>query len=236
MELMAESLAVGTLTQDLRDIFGSRFVSLVVYRPATLTPPAVAHTMATVDSLTLDDLQACASRAASWHEHGLATPLIVETREFDRSLDAFPLEFGAILADHEVVVGPDPFGSLRVEAEDLRRACEVQVRSHLLHLREGFIETRGQTTALVALMVDSVGPLAGLLVSVARLLGHPTRHPDEAARLVERTAGLGAGSLGDVLTHAGGGDLGGAIARRLFPVYLDAVERLTQYVDRWSQT
>ena len=45
---------------------------------------------------------------------------------------------------------------------DLRRACEVQARSHLLHLREGYIETRGRSDALaVAHCRGSAAPLAG---------------------------------------------------------------------------
>ena len=66
--------------------------------------------------------------------------------EFARSLDAFPFEFSAILADHAVVSGKNPFEGLRVEPADLRRACEVQARGHLLHLRQGYMETRGAAT------------------------------------------------------------------------------------------
>ena len=90
---------------------------------------------------------------AAWHDAGLATPLLLAAHEFGRSLDAFPLEFGAILADHVVVAGSDPFDGLRVDAADLRRACEVQARSHLLHLREGYLETRGRGDALADLIV-----------------------------------------------------------------------------------
>lgn len=222
------------LETDLRTIFGPRLQSLVVYRPATLPPGAPLHTLATVEQLHVDDLRACADCAARWHGAGLATPLLVPAHEFGRALDAFPVEFGAILNDHEVVFGSDPFSGLRVDAADLRRACEVQVRSHLLHLREGYIETRGQADALGALIADSVAPLAGLLVSVAGLIGEPARQPGRAAEVIERAAGLPAGSLGDVLVHAGAGAPGAPIARRIFPVYISAVEQLTHFVDRWS--
>lgn len=223
-----------SLESDLRAIFGARLQSLVVYRPAAGASGASLHTLATVDRLHMDDLQACAGCAARWHSAGLATPLLIPADEFARALDAFPLEFSAILADHEVVTGRDPFAGLAVDATDLRRACEVQVRSHLLHLREGFIETRGETDALAALLADSLAPLAGLLTSVARLIGEPTQQPARAAAIIERAASLPGGSLGDVFTHASQGDIGGPIARRLFPVYINAVEQLTQFVDRWS--
>src|SRR4029079_18407022 len=96
-----------------------------------------------------------------------------------RSLDAFPLEFGAIIADHEVVSGAWPFEHARVAAADIRRACEVQARSHLLHLREEFLESGGNSHALAMLIVQSAAPLAALLTSVARLEGRT--HNDTGA-------------------------------------------------------
>src|SRR4030095_16400102 len=98
-EDMELSDAVRTLDRDLRALFGSRFRSLVAYRDASGAGRAPTPTLAVVDGLTPDDLRGCADRVASWHEAGLATPLLLRTQEFGRSLDAFPYEFGAILAD-----------------------------------------------------------------------------------------------------------------------------------------
>src|SRR5439155_16909943 len=128
-----------------------------------------------------DDLRACAGRVKGWHDAGLATPLVLAGHEFDRSLDVFPLEFGAILADHTIVSGANPFEQLTVDAADLRRAVEVQARSHLLHLREGYLETRGRDDALSDLIVKSARPFAALLVSLARLEGHPAPNDVAAA-------------------------------------------------------
>src|SRR5262249_31693782 len=112
---------VATLERELRGIFGSRLQSLVVYgeqlRSGLRHTPHDRHghghapvqTMAVVETLTAEDLRACAGRVAAWHDAGLATPLVLAAHEFERSLDAFPLEFGAILADHTVVTGSNPF-------------------------------------------------------------------------------------------------------------------------------
>lgn len=229
---MAVPDSVRALERDLRDIFGPRLLSFVVYRPAARQPGAPVPTLATIQHFADGDLQACAERVGRWHGAGLATPLIVPAPEFARALDAFPLEFGAILADHDVVVGSDPFSGLMVHERDLRRACEVQARSHLLHLREGFIETRGEAGALAELVTDSVAPLSGLVTSVARLLGETSPSPEHAVEHVERAAHLTPGSLADVLRHA---PASGLQATRLFPGYLAAVEQLTHFIDRWSR-
>jgi hypothetical protein len=224
--------AVGILERDLRAIFGERLQSLVVYRAPIgedRTP-----TLALVESVSADELGACAARIASWDDAGLATPLIIAAPEFARSLDVFPFEFGAILADHTLVCGVDPFEGLRVDPGHLRQACEVQVRSHLLHLREGFLETQGRGDQLAGLLLRSAAPLAGLLASVARLLGHDGRNVPAAAALVEKQVGLPDGSLGAIAGLAPRGQLSSDAARRLFPPYLAAIERLTTHVDRWS--
>jgi hypothetical protein len=132
--------------------------------------PALLHTLAVIDTLTVDDLRAMRTRSAQrWHDGDVATPLIVPTIELERSLDVFPFEFSAIIADHVVVAGSNPFERLHVEPSDLRWACEVQARGHLLHLREGYVEARGRDDALAVLIVRSAPAWKSLLENMARL-------------------------------------------------------------------
>jgi hypothetical protein len=226
--------AVRTLERDLRNLFGARLQSLVVYRAADSEHNPELPSLAVLDDLTADDLRACASRIADWRDHGLATPLFLRAEEFGRSLDAFPFEFGAILADHAVVAGSDPFAGLRVDPAHLRHACEVQVRSHLLHLREGYVETGGRSDALADLVTQSVAPLTALLRSIARLLGHAADSGAEAARHVEQAAGLAGGSLEAIVSISAARAVSGEEARRLFVPYLESIEKLARFVDRWS--
>src|SRR5262249_17737040 len=156
---------------DLREVFATRLLSLVAYRTAPGVARSDTSTLAVVEGLSVDDLRACSRRVESWHESGLATPLLIAAHEFERSLDAFPYEFGAILADHVVVAGVNPFEGLRVDPADMRRACEIQARGHLLHLREGFLETRDRGDALAELMTRSLAPLTLLIRSLVRLDG-----------------------------------------------------------------
>src|SRR5690349_14900828 len=179
------------LDRELRGVFGSRLVSLIAYGVHAASAAgahdghdrhdhgghqaAAARTLAIVESLSAQDLRACADRVAAWHDMGLATPLVLIAQEFERSLDVFPLEFGAILSDYAVIAGRDPFEQLTVDPADVRRACEVQARGHLLHLREGFIEAAGNGHAVAVLVVQSAAPFAALLTSVARLEGRTGR-------------------------------------------------------------
>jgi hypothetical protein len=247
---MAIPDAAHLVDRELREIFGPRLQSLIVYGGPSgehAKPGAHGHaetptrTMAVVERMTREDLHACAGRVAAWHAHGLATPLLVAAHEFDRSLDAFPLEFGAILADHVVVSGANPFAASRLDPADVRRACEVQARSHLLHLREGYLETRGRADALSLLILQSAPAFAALVSSIARLEGRADGNPAAAARHVERVVGdAGAdaapqqGAISRVVELAGAHDLASADAEQLLPPYLDAIERIVSYVDGWS--
>ena len=157
-----------------------------------------------------------------------------------RSLDAFPFEFGAITKAYTLVTGTDPFDGLVVDPADVRRACELQARSQLLHLREGYLETGGRGNAVAELIVRSAPALAALVHSVASLRQRrdedPELHEDAqgAVHRVENAAGLTPGSLSDVVKLVREGALSSDAAKRIFPAYLAALERLTQYIDRWS--
>jgi hypothetical protein len=209
--------AIADLDSQLRTIFGARLQSLVVHGTEAPHDTPVA-TLAVVDRLTTLDLVACAGMVATWHRRGLATPLILSADEFARSLDAFPFEFGAIMADHELVTGRNPFADLAVNPMDLRRACEVQARSHLLHMREAYIETAGRPDAIADLVVRSASPLAALLKNVALL----PRFPETGATLRRVSELSPAGTISADEAH------------RLFPDYLAAVEDLVSALDRWS--
>jgi len=170
-----------TVVADLRAIFALRLNAVVVYGRHAVgpAPNAPLHTLARVTELAMADLEACARRARTWQKNGIAVPLLVARDEFSRALDAFPLEFGAILAGYRVVYGPDPFEGLSVQAADLRRACEVEARGFLLHLREGFIESEGEPSAVSRLVAASAPALRALLVNLAALDGMSNTSPSD---------------------------------------------------------
>jgi len=129
-----ERAALDTLASDLRRVFGGRLHSVAAYglddRPAASRG---VHSLAMVERLTFADLAACVPLAAGWTRRGLAVPLILERREFERTLDVFPLEYGEIIARHVIIAGTDPFAGAAVSSADVRRACELAAKSHLIH-------------------------------------------------------------------------------------------------------
>ena len=215
-------------------VVANRLESVVVYGAhASGTANGHIHTLAVISGLGFADLEGLAHTADGWRREGLATPVLLDAAEVAASLDAFPVEFGAMMTSYEVAHGRDPFDGLRVDPADLRRACEVQVRSHLLHLREGFLETAGVPTAIGRLVSNSAAPLLLLLTNLARLAGESSDGPQQLAGFGARVTGSPASVFAEVLTSAASGG-SAADGARLFPSYLAAVEGLARYVDRWS--
>jgi len=224
--------SVVALERDLRAIFGDRMQSFVLYaasRPAG-TPKA---TLAVVSSLTTGDLRDCAARVVTWQEAGLATPLILEAHEFSRSLDAFPLEYGEIIRTNHVVFGNNPFIDIVIAPADLRRACEAQVKSHLVHLREAFIESGGRPGAVASLVAASAPAFTALLRNVARLNGVLTSDRGEATRLGAQAVRIPEQLVSDLLSLEHSSGITAVDSARLFPHYLAAVEHLAHAVDTW---
>src|SRR5258708_6396596 len=120
--------ATDALVSDLQRIFITRLQSVVVYGAHAEEGGSQdrVHCLALVESLSTIDLEACAAAAGRWRRAGLATPLVLPTGEFLRSLDAFPLEYGEIIRAHVLVLGDDPFTNATIGRDDLRRACETQ--------------------------------------------------------------------------------------------------------------
>ncbi|MGE0042203.1 MAG: hypothetical protein AB7H88_14145 [Vicinamibacterales bacterium] len=221
-------MQTGRFVADLQRVFGARLDAVVGYGhddPAT--------TLVLVASITADDLVALAAAVPSWHKDGLATPLVVPREEFRRSLDAFPLEFGEIAATRTVLAGADPFAELAIADADRRRACEVQVRSHLLHLRENYLECAAAPRRVAAMVTEAAPGCAGLLRLIARLDGHGGDGPEALGRWASERAGLDPRTVGDILALAGPSGGGTVDAAALFPDYLAAITRLARFVDEW---
>lgn len=233
--------SIDILASDLRAIFGARLRMLAVYgvharaAGASLAGlPALAKgepiaTLALLDgAVEYDDLVACGRKNSSWTSLDLATPLLLALDEFTRSLDAFPLEYGDIIAHHLLVLGDDVIDPVRIEPVDLRRACEVQAKSHLIHLREGFMQAGGSASEVARLVSASARPFATLLEQVERLLA--VSGPGLAT-----SAGLRAEVVARVLEIARGERLSGEEAVRLMPDYFEVVAQLWRYVDAWRR-
>ena len=227
-----------SVRDDLARVFGDRLLSLVGYGDR--------RHLAVVSSLSAADLVALMPFVSRWRAAGDGVPLLLTRLELERSLDAFPIEYGGILAKHHLIHGVDPFAGLAISRDDLRRACERQVKSHLIHLREGLLETGGSPSAVSDLVASSAPAFRAVLKAVliltaeTRLKPGATIYPgattdsdldDETlAQIADSRLGLQKSTIRDVL----GADRGRPLdAQALMPAYISLTERLWTLVDTW---
>ena len=107
------------------------------------------------------------------------------------------------------------------------------MKSHLLHLRESYVETGGRPAAISALVSASAPAFGALLRNVARLSGVHSSSRMESTLEGARVAGLPEGVVADVLSLERAGSMPESDPARLFPPYLAAVEQLALAVDAW---
>lgn len=203
---------------DLQRIFGARLQSLVAYGPED--HPDGIHTLALVDRIAFHDLTACAPRTRDWQRAGAAVPLLLSREEFQRTLDVFPLEYGGIIASHQLITGENVLASIRVAEADLRRGCELQAKSHLIHLREGYVETGGDPARVARLLAASAPALRALMENLRQLDSEAAARVGLMPELVREVVSADATYIAD--------------PSPLLARYLSAVERLWQEVDRWK--
>ena len=205
------------LASDLQRVFGARLQSLVAYGVMDGEAEGV-HTLALVESLTFQDLAACVPLVPAWRRSGFAVPLILSRDEFLRTLDVFPLEYGEIINRHTVLLGDDPFAGMTVNAADLRRACELHAKSHLIHLREAYLENGDDPPRLGRMMAASSAPLRALLTNLDLLDASIAARAGVTPELVREIAGADRSTIAD--------------PSALLARYIGAVERLWREVDQ----
>jgi hypothetical protein len=228
-----QSAAQG-LVGDLRNVFGNRLRSVVAYGPHVDGDEATPlRCLVLVTSHEASDFEACARHASRWRRNRIATPLVLSETEFHTSLDAFPLEYGEIIRAHQRVYGSDPFDGVTIAQADLRRACETQIKSHLVHLREGFLESGGEPAAVADVVAASAPAFTALLRHVAWLSGSASRDRLAATRDGARAAGIAEGLVADMIALEHKPGVRSSDPARLFPEYLHAIEQLARTVDSW---
>lgn len=154
------------------------------------------------------------------------------------SAAVFPLEFLEIQEQHRVLDGRDPFIGFHVKTDRLREAVVQGLMSHLLRLRQRYVEGGGSVEATTILLPLSITSIVPLLRGVQRLLGRPVlSHSDAVIKDVSEQLQLDLqGLLDTLLLKRGQISSGSHELPRLFDRYLQAATLLTRAVEQLLQS
>jgi len=131
------------------------------------------------ESLTLDIMKRCAKLNSQWSKERIVTPLMFTRQELSSFFETFPLEYFEIRDQHIVLAGKDPFPELHIQARNLRWECEREIRGNLIRVRQQFVESKGNSEGIHALLPISLTTVIPCLRGLYRLLGQsPQGTPD----------------------------------------------------------
>jgi hypothetical protein len=232
-------MTLDDLVAQLRAAYGSNLRSIVLYGSAAggeRTAKRSDHNvLVIVDHLGFDALRKVAAVARAWGETGNPPPLTFTDVEWRSSADIFPMEYADILERNVVLHGDPPFDGIRVDPDHLRLQLEFESMGKLLKLRQGVLASGGDGKRLLELLEVSLGTVLVIFRAFLRLHGRPV--PTDNAALageVAAVAGFDVGPFHRAIRHVrGDGRLTGAEAEPVTMAYVDAVERLVRYLDRY---
>ena len=231
-----------TYVKEVKGVFGEQLEGMLLYGSAVrgeFLPGRsnlnILLLVPSYDSVILKQYSAVHRR---WSKEQIVVPLFLTEEELRFSATVFPLEFLEIQEQHRVLGGRDPFIGFHVKTDRLREAVVQGLMSHLLRLRQRYVEGSGGAEATTILLPLSITSTLPLLRGVQRLLGRPVlSHSDAMIKDVAEQLTLDLQGLLDVLLLKRGQiSPGSHEIPRLFDRYLQAVTLLTRTVEQLPQS
>jgi hypothetical protein len=108
-------------------------------------------------------LKSLADMGQSMERKRLQVPILVTREYIERSLDVFGVEFLDFQLNHQMILGPDPFTDLVFHKECVRLQCERELKSALIQLRQGYVQSLGKHRHIEPMLVDCVKKLIVLM-------------------------------------------------------------------------
>ena len=96
----------------------------------------------------LQVLRALGEQGPKLGQYGIAAPWVMTPEYLRSSTDTFPLELIEIQQNHVTLLGADLFSELTFEPDDVRLACERELKLALLHLQHGLLAAAGEEKRL----------------------------------------------------------------------------------------
>ena len=223
------------LVPRLREAAGGRLVSAVVYGSAAgkdfRRNYSDINILIVADKLDLATLKALAPVTAWWRERGHPGPVLFTREDIQRSADVFSIELYDMKQRHRVLVGEDVLSKLDIPMNLHRVQLEHELRTSLLRLRQAYLADPSDDSVL-QLMLQSISSFGTLFRHVLIALGEepPAHRRDVILKLggivsFDTKPFLEVYEIREGRAHT-------LHVNETFRQYLDAIEKVTNWVDR----
>ena len=231
-----------TYVKEVTAVFGEQLEGMLLYGSAVrgefLPGRSNLNILLLVSSYDSAVLKQYSTVHRQWSKEQILAPLFLTEEELHRSAAVFPLEFLEIQEQHRVLAGRDPFIGFHVKTDRLRDGVVQGLSSHVLRLRQRYVEGGGGEEATMILLPLSITATLPLLRGVQRLLGRPVlSHSDAVIEDVAAQLKLDLQGLLDCwLLKRGQITPGLHEVPRLFDRYLQAATLLARTVEQLPQS
>ncbi len=141
----------------IKEILGENLVTLAEYYTGD-----EKNLLALCNTLDFDSLQ----KLKQLKE----VPFVFTKEELADGVDVFPIEFLNIRQHHKKLYGEDLLKDIDISKKNLRYQLEFEFRSKLIHLRRGYLQSKGKhLEALILSAVPTLVPILGGLIHLKDL-------------------------------------------------------------------
>jgi hypothetical protein len=163
------------LVTRLRSAQGDNLVSVIVYGSAIAAPDNPKRSdyqiLIAAKSLGAADLRRLRPVVRWWTRNGYEMPVLFTLKEFDDSLDVFPIEFRLMKRAYHLLYGQDLLAEREASKEHLRWQTEHELRGKMLRLRSLALPANESTGEMVGLMTESVVSFVRFMRPISEILG-----------------------------------------------------------------
>ncbi|HMF13642.1 MAG TPA: hypothetical protein VKE94_15090 [Gemmataceae bacterium] len=179
------------LKDDLGRAAGANLAGLILYgglaRGRYRAGRSDVNVVVLLNDVSAGALAAVAPALRAARRETAVEPIILTPAEVPAVAHAFPTKFLDIKEHHVVLAGADPFASLEVPSEAIRRRVAQQLRNLSLRTRRRYLNTVGNPEAQAETLAGMARPLALEAAALLRLVGKPVPPEDRTAAIFEAT-------------------------------------------------
>jgi predicted nucleotidyltransferase len=238
MDDLLQDKLLNQLVEKLRQAFGARLISVVLYGSAAVGDTHGAYSdlnvLVLLDRVTAAELGASRTVFEWWRGKDNPAPMLMSVDEMRRSTDCFPIEFHDMVERRRVLFGEDVIATLELDDVFYRAQVEHDVRAKLLRLRQKAAGVLDDAELLRRLMCDSVATFCVLARHALRLAVGSAPHDKRAVVAQMKTQFGIEGRAFDMLLSLREGRVRARDVKPepLFAVYLEEISALAAAVDR----
>jgi len=225
-------------TRDIESLFGKEVVSVILFGSAAtneyIPKKSDINFLVVLTPKGIEQIGKVTTFVKRWHKRRISLPLFLTKEYIQASLDSFPIEFFNMRMAYRLLDGEDILKDVRIKKEDLRLQCERELKSDLLRLRQGYIQTEGKAKALQRLMRESIVAFTSIFKALLYLSGEDIPETKQEVILAScRKFGLDEGLFSLLISlRVAGARVSRDRLEENLQRYIAQIETLSEAIDR----